>query len=148
MIVVDVGCATIGADESVRTLIGRYKPRLLFGFDPHEHDRVEEIDGCLTVISSAAAWTRTGTVGFAGEGLRAHIDAAAASHAVCFDLASFLLALPGRPVVKLDCEGAEHDLVDRLVATCTDSIIDRLLVEWHGQPSPSAEALCCPLEPW
>jgi hypothetical protein len=49
----------------------------------------------------------------------------------CFDFSSWLRTLPEPPIVKLDVEGAEFPILERMVETGADALVTELLVEWH-----------------
>jgi len=74
VIVIDVGCARIGADYSVERLIEMFRPDVLIGFDPYP--RVSEAmpalkpgSGNLVVeLRREAAWTYDGLVGYRADG--------------------------------------------------------------------------------
>lgn len=148
MIVVDLGCHTHGDQDSIRKLIRRYEPEILFGFDPHPEtvEGIERVDGSVVVIARRAASTVDG-VGYL------HLDGTATRLARdglpthTFDLAAWLLTLPRVLIVlKLDVEGAEYDLLPHLHDRLADELLERLLVEWHGDPLDINFA--CPVEEW
>jgi hypothetical protein len=74
----------------------------------------------------------------------------------CFDFSSWLRRLDERPVVKLDVEGAEFPILERLHEEGTDALIAELLVEWHDEKMPDfatrkaalLASLRCPIGPW
>ena len=53
----------------------------------------------------------------------------------CVDLADeikrFSKRYKGRLVLKLDCEGAEYELLTHLIARDADLLLDVVWVEWH-----------------
>jgi hypothetical protein len=59
-------------------------------------------------------------------------------------------------VVKLDVEGAEFPILERLVDEGTDALVAELLVEWHDDKMPAyadrkaalLRSLRCPVSPW
>jgi len=111
-------------------LIDRFQPSVLYGFDPQSQDGQARIRGTLVVVSSAAAWIHDGAVQFEGENLGAHIVQEFGGVEVkCIDLAAFIVSLVHWPVLKLDCEGAEYAIVEKLLAE--EVGLERLLVEWH-----------------
>lgn len=135
-IVIDVGCAKYGGDESIPVLIETFQPELLFGFDPSpsidEEPRVETISNCLVVRMRTAAWTFDGEVGFAPGTLGGHIDPGSPT-VPCVDLAGFILAIADNHsiVLKMDCEGAEYELVPHLRAHDADLRLALAEIEWH-----------------
>jgi hypothetical protein len=74
----------------------------------------------------------------------------------CFDFSTWLRTLPEPPIVKLDVEGAEFPILEKLVADGTDVLVAALLVEWHDDKMPGHAArreallasLRCPVAPW
>lgn len=165
MIVVDVGCKTFGAEESMVKLVERFQPEILFGFDPHP----ELVEGVrcerdtLVVTRRAAAGVGNTAVGYRQEGTRSRaritqpgICGPEEVFVPCFDLAVFLAALPPGHVLKLDCEGAEYPLLEHLIMAGGDERCSVLLVEWHHRGEEKFEAqrrmllgaLRCPVEEW
>lgn len=180
-VVVDVGCApqrregSDEVDESVVRLVERFRPSALYGFDPWPGAATGEVElsGCRCVLDGRAAWVRDGEVQLSTrDGLG--IVASVAPHlplgpeyatVPCFDFPAWLARLlsAGEPVVvKLDCEGAEFELLERVVEDGLDARLDRLLVEWHtdvpwpidlaarlrGWRAALERRLRCPVEPW
>lgn len=158
-VVVDVGCATYPAypeDESVRRLIARFDPSILFGYDPAPELQPMRglVDGHQVVLERKAVWTRTGFVGFERDWNP--LAAVAGDHVAplapaveCVDLVRVVqdVRALGQPVIlKLDCEGGEFVLVPYLHAAGVDALVDLLLVEWHGPP-PNLP-LRCQQEAW
>jgi len=163
VIVVDLGCATQGGDESIGPLIDRYDPDLFLGFDPWPDlvETAEFDDGTMVVLKRIAAWTYTGRVPYTRDGLRSRtIDVPDRTMVRCFDLAVFLQALPADElIVKFDVEGAEVPLLEHLYARGVDSRISTALVEWHDtkpywpddftdRRNRLLKALRCPVEEW
>ena len=75
----------------------------------------------------------------------------------CFDFSSWLRGLPERPIVKLDVEGAEFPILEKLVEDGSDVLVAELLVEWHDDKMAAdhaerkailLERLRCPVTPW
>ena len=74
----------------------------------------------------------------------------------CFDFSSWLRRLGERPVVKLDIEGAEFPILERLHEDGTDALVAELLVEWHDEKMADfaerkatlLSSLRCPIGPW
>lgn len=162
MIVIDVGCCPQGPEESVHHLIDRFHPDVLFGFDPFPElvSHVECIDGTVCLFSPRAAWTHDGHVAYSADGILStampELMTKESKLVPCFDLATWLLALPIDPiVVKFDAEGAEFDILDRFHMLGVDALLALVLVEWHDEIDPSGERkdeltakLRCPLELW
>jgi hypothetical protein len=148
VIVIDLGCATYGENDSVRYLVERFKPDALYGFDPvlsgPAHERR---DGTNCTLAEFAAYTYTGTVGFLRNGTGSTLDDEADERVRCFDIAEFIAQLPETDIVlKLDVEGAEYDILQRLRECGLDERLTLVLVEWHGSHEPIP--LRCPVEEW
>jgi FkbM family methyltransferase len=166
-IVVDLGCATHEDEESIAKLTGRFHPAMYYGFDPWP-DMREQTEPRLQILRRAA-WTYDGIVELALGSWR-EWDATVVREkngrgewhrttmVPCFDLARFLAELPSKHtlVVKMDVEGAEFPLLQHLIDTDTDVLIDLLLVEWHDEkmvPRPDRRMLiealrCGAVEEW
>jgi FkbM family methyltransferase len=50
----------------------------------------------------------------------------------CFDILSILPSNDEKVSLKIDAEGAEYDILERIVKAGKSHQIDRLYVEWHG----------------
>lgn len=141
MIVIDIGCARYGGDYSLERLIEEFKPRALYGFDPawetSMFDPPEDLQ--TTVIAQpAAAWIYDGEVGFVNAGLTSWLtDAPEKPKTPCFDLARFIIELGAKAengeeiVLKIDAEGSEYELLERLIETRADALLHLIWVEWH-----------------
>lgn len=131
-VVVDIGCMTYGADESVAVLAERFQPDLLLAFDPHPAlvEGVSLVGETVVIRRRLAAWTHDGVMPYAEAGIRSGYSPDGAD-VPCFDLAALLRVLPDGFVLKLDCEGAEYPLLKALQASGQDARADRILVEWH-----------------
>jgi hypothetical protein len=149
MIVVDLGCQTYGGEESIQKLTARFNPALLFGFDPHPEtpDEVRQIGETTVVTARKAAWVIDGARQIHVDGSRTRLAGGGDTAVQTFDLAAWLFTLPRTPtVLKLDVEGAEHELLPHLAHRMADRLLDLILVEWHGDPSDVD--LACPVERW
>ncbi len=169
MIVVDIGCMTYPGypeDESMLKLIDRFRPEVYYGFDPHPAQN--EYDGsagsftpqAVTIVRRQAAWKYDGTLALmmppaVVNPLRTFTTEKASvqtPRVTCFDLARWLVSkrlwygLDEKFVVKMDCEGAEYELIEYLESTEAMRFIDLLLVEFHGdRERPS---ISVPWEEW
>ncbi len=162
MIVVDVGCARYGEEYSLERLIDEFRPSLLYGFDPAGNGGYgygePVINGVPCVIEEKAAWIRNGTVRFAFQDSAGHIDDQADDPVGCIDLAEFIGGLPKDEsvVVKMDCEGAEYQLLEHLIHTSVDTRLQLAWVEWHPRtfdPNGERQAAirkncCCEIRDW
>jgi FkbM family methyltransferase len=154
VIVIDVGCAThprYPEDESTLRLLERFDPDVYIGIDPHPDvlEGVVSLGGVLCRFIRAAAWTRAGTIGYE---LGWNPLAAIASDRIegpavpCIDLADLVLKQSEPVILKLDCEGAEHDLIPHLEQTGAMDRVSLLLVEFHGDRE--RPAISVPWEEW
>ena len=130
-----------------------------------------ELDGTRIVLERKAAWVEDGELEFARvPGLRgwdstvmraknAKGEWGACAEVIlvpCFDFSSWLRALHEPTIVKLDVEGAEFPILEKLAADGTDALVAELLVEWHDDRMPGhagrketlLAALRCPVTPW
>lgn len=165
MIVVDIGAARYGNDYSIERLLNEYRPDILYAFDPNEAALQEAVDSVTdhrykrTIFYDyLAAWTYDGEIGFRVDGLNSWVtDQPDAPKVRCFDLARFLEGLPEDDIVlKLDCEGAEYDLLTDLILKGADRCLTLALVEWHPQGIENAESrrrviekeFFCPIKEW
>ncbi len=162
-VVVDIGCMTYPGypeDESMLKLIDRFRPEVYYGFDPHPAQN--EYDGsagsytpqAVTIVRRQAAWTYDGTLGLIVppaviNPLRTHTTEMAPpkeTRCKCFDLSRWLWGLHQDVVLKLDCEGAEYELIEHLEQTGAMGFVTLLLVEFHGdRERPS---ISVPWEEW
>jgi len=172
-IVVDLGCYPHRDEISIEPLIERYRPDVLYGFDPWPGlvEGETEVNGTRVVLQRKAAWIEDGEIEFAHvRGLRGWDSTVmreknaraewsredAVIRVPCFDFSEWLRGLPEPPVVKLDVEGAEFPILERLVAEGTDGLVAELLVEWHDGKMPEyadrkaalLAELECPVAPW
>ena len=167
-IVVDLGCCTyqrgVGGqqqiEDSIHTLIKRFKPAVLFGFDPHPGlpDAVGQVYGTTVITSRRAAWTNDEEVGLSLAGNCTHVDLDEVGRTQAFDLAAWVRALPeARIVLKVDIEGAEYVLLPHLIAHGLMDRFSHLLVEWHSEPYANGyesdrngilAEIDCPVEEW
>lgn len=165
--VIDIGCHDHPAhkgtrQDSIRKLIERFKPDRLYGFDPHPDtaERDWQTGGCLVTVRRLAAWTHAGDVPYTAKNdqpLGSYVGAGDRTVA-CFDIADALADIADEahaPVIlKLDAQGAEYELLDRLIATGGIRRVERVLVEWHDLPARAEDRdrllnlIPCPVEEW
>lgn len=164
-----------GKYDSMERLIVMHSPQAIYGLDPNPDGAREaafwmpkrapddplavtyvgDRRGIHLTIVNAAAWTHDGQIGFRADGLSGWSAASSRLPQVpCVDLAAYCFALLDRHeidgerpqlIVKLDCEGAEYDLIPHLRQNDLDPLIDTLMVEWHPQTAnddrPSRKAI-------
>jgi hypothetical protein len=139
-IVIDLGC--VGwvrgnqMEDSISTLAKRFRPHIIFGFDPHPglKEAVGKAFGTTVLTSRSAAWLYDGMIGLELQGNCTHVEngLVAEQQVPCFDLARWILGLPAVEIVlKMDVEGAEYVLLPHLIEHGAMERISRLLVEWH-----------------
>ena len=164
MIVIDIGCYAHGNSQfdSVGALCRKFRPDVLFGFDPLTLDAVavHPETGTLVITRRAAANTFNGEDTFTEAGTQSAMGTKTATPSThpaqeprptdCFDLAAFIFALPKVPlVVKIDVEGYELPLMRHLHKTKADERIHLLLVEEHPHLGlPPLPKVTCPVEEW
>jgi FkbM family methyltransferase len=173
MIVVDLGCFPHRDNISIELLVERYHPDVLYGFDPWPGlvEGETYVGTSRVVLRRKAAWVEDGEIEFAWvRGLRSwdstvmkaknsRREWSGAGEVVtvpCFDFSAWLGGLNERPVVKLDVEGAEFPILERLHEDGTDARIAELLVEWHdekmddfaGRKAALLSVLRCPVAEW
>lgn len=132
-IVIDVGCAKHGDDESIPYLVKEFSPSFLYGFDPEDEEEVYKLDKTLVDVRPWVAWGYNGTIGFEENGLRGRVNETSGTQVRCFALADFIgsISLDAEVVLKIDAEGAEYTLLPYLNATYADRRLRLALVEWH-----------------
>lgn len=157
MIVVDVGCVGWVDEVSIEPLVERFQPSTLYAFDPYPQltPGMEMIGSTRVIRERRAAWIFDGDVGYVENGTRSRVRAGSRAVVPCFDLATWLRLLDEPVVLKLDVEGAEYPLLERIHALGVDEErLDLLLVEWHELPElePERDSLLarlrCPVEEW
>jgi len=134
VIVIDIGCAKHGGDESVPYLIADYKPDILYGYDPAcDIYSNYQIDETLVFEKPEVAWIYDGHIGFLVARLGGHVETDAPSFP-CFDLSRLILELAQEEkeiILKMDCEGAEYTLIPHLCANDADLCLKLAVIEWH-----------------
>lgn len=168
-IVVDLGCCSYQRgnklEDSIQTLIKRFTPTILFGFDPHPalQEGVGQVYGTTVITSRRAAWITEGDIGLALQGNCTHVSPTrpwgnGLEYASAFDLANWVCSLPDvKIVLKVDVEGSEYLLLPHLIEQGLMDRFSRILVEWHtgayanGYESDRAsivEQISIPMEEW
>lgn len=148
-VVVDLGCLERNGANSLATLADEYKPDRIYGFDPTLLvPGKAKVHGVPVILSQKAAWTHDGTVLFHEDGTASRIGAYG-SEVECFDFSAWLKKLKADEIiVKMDIEGAEVALIERMIEDGTDALLSELLVEWHGAGEHLEEQLHCPVRRW
>lgn len=60
------------------------------------------------------------------------------SYAKKVECVDILVAIPDKPFcLKLDAEGAEYDILERLIESGKHELVDRLYIEWHDSKMTS-----------
>ena len=172
MIVVDLGCFPHRDEISIEPLVRRYRPDVLYGFDPWPAlvEGETDLEGTRVILARKAAWIEDGEIEFARvRGFRAWDSTVMREknsrnewsgsgeiiRVPCFDFSSWLRTLPEPPIVKFDVEGAEFPILEQMVETGADVLVAELLVEWHDDkmdfPDRKAALLAqlrCPVTSW
>ncbi len=151
-VVVDLGCADFGSQNSVTSLIDEYKPKRLYGFDPHPlmSDSTTRYNGTTIELRQQAAWLYDGDVAYHENITRSHIGEGD-EQVPCFDFSAWLASLGEHVILKMDVEGAEVALLERMLDDGTDQLVDELVVEWHEDSDRTrslATRLSCPIRQW
>jgi hypothetical protein len=134
-VVIDVGCCRYGGDYSVERLVAEFNPDTLYGYDPNgEASDYTEADTHVQ-IAKAAVWTHTGYCEYVTPGLGGFIRGDTGDTAM-FDIKMLVTEAyerhGGPLVLKLDCEGSEYGILERLIETGADRLVEFAWVEWHG----------------
>ena len=173
MIVVDLGCFPHLDEISIEPLIARFQPDVLYGFDPWPAlvEGETRVDGTRVILQRKAAWIDEGEIEFARvRGLRSWDSTVMREKDLrgewsrrgeivvvpSFDFSSWLRTLPERPIVKMDVEGAEFPILERMIDDGTDLLVTELLIEWHDDKLAGfaerrgalISKLRCPTRPW
>jgi hypothetical protein len=132
-VVVDIGSASYGGDQSVIPLIEEFQPDRLLGFDPNTEARDYLVGDTEVSEKRLAAWTSDKPLTYRRAGLGGWIDPTGPIQCVGFNLAALLLSFDAEDelILKLDCEGAEYPLVPHLIATGAAARLRLALIEWH-----------------
>lgn len=149
-IYIDLGCNDGKTVEEFRNwaklAFPDQKDWVIYAFDPNPKflDKWEGIENEGTHFSQAAAWTHDGQIEFAVEqteeslgstimpGKKKVWDSSPKMNVDCFDFSKFLLQFKeDYVVVKIDAEGAEFPVLEKLIKDNTHVIIDVLMVEFH-----------------
>ncbi len=150
-VAIDLGCIPRNGAESLPILAWEYSPNILYGFDAGD-DLVEgefQKGSMKVVLRRAAAWTHDGTVLFHEDGSGSRLGEYGVE-VPCFDFSAWLQVLKLKSkakeiFVKMDIEGAEVPILEKMIADGTDALVDELLVEWHGKV---VDGYCCPAREW
>jgi FkbM family methyltransferase len=150
-VVVDLGCIPRNGAASLPTLAWEYDPDVIYGFDPG--DALEEgtfqRKSAKVILRRAAAWIYDGTALFHEDGSASRLGEYGVE-IPCIDFSKWLKALkrkekPDEIFVKMDIEGAEVEVLEKMIADGTDRLMDELLVEWHGRV---VDGYRCPARDW
>ncbi len=135
MIAVDLGCFDYDHTyRSMQVLVSKYKPDMIYGFDPRPTmgDSVSVIDGCPAEIQNRAAWLYDGEARYCDRAEGSFLADSCDQRVQCFDFSAWLSELAGDVVVKMDIEGSEYELLEKMLDDGTATKVKELLVEWHG----------------
>jgi FkbM family methyltransferase len=148
-VVVDLGCFPQNGADSIAALRKEYDPHVIYGFDPmlDGDTQTDEADGLVVILKREAAWVEDGTLLFHEDGSASRIGAYG-FEVTCFDFSHWLQVYKGTDdevFVKMDIEGAEVPVLEKMIADGTDALVDELLVEWHGKV---VDGYRCPAREW
>lgn len=167
-VVVDLGCQDYhGPDISRPRLLDQFKPAMFFGWDPQVEVAHYTLGDTMVVLLPWAAWTRDGSILLSDSpsGLDATVVETSerwrdgGPRVTCRDFSAWLAAnfSHGGVTVKMDIEGAEFAVLQKMRRDGTDRLVDRLLMAWHdhfladeyGRLRGELEGgLACPVEEW
>lgn len=147
----DVGAARYDNYFSMERLIDAFKPTHLYAYDPNPALELPYCGKTKVELVPVAVWTEAGTVGYRADGAWSHLsNDPDAPQVPCVDLADEIRRLSkkykGKLVLKLDCEGAEYELLPHLIAHDADLLLDCVLVEWHPWLRTGQEAVRAAVE--
>ncbi len=156
-VVVDIGCCD-EHDNSLRSLIAKYAPTIVFGFDVRKETvtGTREIEGVRCEVERKAAWIMDGEISYGERGSSTAVGWPG-EMVPCFDFSSWLAdvsvtAGPYRPIiVKMDCEASEYPILGKMLDDGTDLLVAEFVIEWHNQDSlrtPYLERLSSPVSEW
>ncbi len=152
MIVVDLGCADYGTQDSLSSLADTYHPTRMYGFDPHPalDETVTCVHGIPTRLERKAAWLYDGETRFIENITRSHLANGQPDATVvpCFDFSAWLSRRRTWVILKMDIEGAEYEVLERMISDGTDQKIAALLIEWHDGDRGLTDRLACPVHEW
>lgn len=132
-VVVDIGSASYGGDQSVLPLIEEFQPDRLLGFDPNTEARDYMVGETEVSERRLAAWTSDKALMWTRAGLGGWLEPTGSVQVVGFNLPALLLSFDetDEVILKLDCEGAEYQIVPALMATGAAARLRLALIEWH-----------------
>lgn len=149
----------MGGEESIGYLIDRFEPDVFYGFDPLlDKETVEP----YFELRKSVAWVEDGETRLSGGVLNdstvmpnSHMWKTTGFDVPCFDFSSWMKR-QGPAVVKMDIEGAEFPILEKMIHDGTHTLIELLLVEWHERWIPGGDdrraaiekQLTCPIEIW
>ena len=156
-VAVDLGCADHGIWPSMETMVELFDPTHLYGFDPSatlDTDR-HDVNGTPCTLERKAAWIGAGWMPYhegsvieGGEHRVGPLVTESDTLVEAFDFSAWL-ADHGPAAVKMDIEGAEYGVVNKLIEDGTHRLLTFLFVEWHGMvPEVLVDQLECPVVRW
>lgn len=151
-VVVDLGCADRGQWFSLQALAEKYRPEIIYGFDPSPQldTSVNDVNGTPVKLVRKAAWLFNGRVPFTDEQTSGRMGTIEFGEITvpCFDFSRWLKR-HGPAVVKMDIESSEYKLLPKLIEDGTDKLIEELIIEWHYHPDEWVlSRLTCPVTAW
>jgi FkbM family methyltransferase len=139
--------------ESVRLFRERFADATeyeIFCFEPHEESK-EDLDGLGVTVIAKAVWVRDGTVNFyparrstAGSTLLKDKTTWSVSktpvEVLSLDFSAWMaqeFSAADHIVLKMNIEGAEYEVLEKMLADGTLAMVNRLYVSFHYQKIPS-----------
>lgn len=156
MIYVDAGCYngdTVEQFVNWGQLFGDISNSEVYGFDPNPNfdkeweDIIERQSQHVKKMEfyKKAAWIEPGTMEFSLSDIGSTLmkekntwDNNDVIEVETFDLSEWLTQFRGLEVcLKLDIEGAEYEVLKKMIGDGTDAICELMFIEWHGSKMSS-----------
>ena len=143
-VVVDLGCYDdTDAFSSINELIEAFQPEKLIGFDVRSDDRDYKLGETIVQERRGAAWIYDGLAECVLDGTGTHLGPG--TLVPCVDFSHWIKTFGPVAAVKMDIEGAEYGVLEKMHDEETDSLVGLLIIEWHGE---KIGGLRCPTVPW
>jgi hypothetical protein len=130
--IIDVGCAHLQSFKSIEHICDSdgLHPEFALGLDPRCEPTTYRYGPTLVTMLDMAAWTSTGSADWDDWGIGSCIRKGGQHRVKTIDLAALVHVLKPA-VLKLDCEGAEWELLKHLREQGADTEVGVVWVEWH-----------------
>lgn len=151
MIYIDLGCYdgdTVEQFVNWGQLFGDISDAEVYGFDPNpnfmnewkdvlarQSKHIEKME-----FKKLAAWTENGKMEFSINGIGSTLmkekntfDKEQVIKVSTFDFSEWIKQFDGEEIcVKFDIEGAEYDVLKKMIEDGTDQLCKLMFIEWHG----------------